>query len=140
MNALERLKLIKRLRELRVEADGLGAGGAAAMRKLKIAKETREIRQKLGLGASPAAPEIGPAQAVAREPVAPPEQTENPHVKTLKDVAAGRHDGGGLESMFGLIQEAVNALDEQGLLTGEVEGAANDAITRWAEVEERLNG
>lgn len=276
MNALERLKLIKRLRELRIEADGLGAGGAAAMRKLKIAKETREIRQRLGLGASKPAPDEMPAQGVSAPSAAdgfpgriaseqamdvpagwvvmnaprplvgtkvleggpflsgrfyaaidpadsmaanyldtnrrldavvvihatreqqvemaligneyaeqyraeyqgdalyevlspldklsgktagelkallsqvqagaaapgpvPTPAAENPNVKTLRDVAKGLHDGDGLDGMFGLIQEAVNAIDEAGQLEGSSEAAAHDAITHWAEMEERLNG
>lgn len=149
MNALERLKLIKRLRELRVEADGLGAGGAAAMRKLKIAKETREIRQKLGLGGNAAAPEpqaTGTVQPVAAEgmqtptPEPAPGEEQNPHVKALRDLAAGKNDGQGLEWMFNIIQGAIDGLEEVNQLTGDNEAAANAAITHWAEFEERLNG
>ncbi|MBP6725606.1 MAG: hypothetical protein KA132_00130 [Thauera sp.] len=152
MNALERLKLIKRLRELRIEADGLGSGGAAAMRKLKIAKETRDIRQRLGLGALQPSPVPNPAPVAAPDPapevaadpvsppVSPPEQSENEHVKTLRNISKGLHDGDGLDGMFGLIQEAVNSLEEDGALDAEAERVANEAITHWAEVEERLNG
>lgn len=140
LGALERLKLIKRLRELRIEADGLGSGGAAAMRKLKIAKEMIEIRQKLGLGAPQPAPAPNPEPVAAPAPALPPEQSENEHVKTLRNIAKGLHDGDGLDGMFGLIQEAVNSLEEDGALTTEAEQVANEAITHWAEVEERLNG
>lgn len=135
MNALARLKLVKRLLALRNESGSLGAGGAAALRKLKIAKEMLEIRQQLGFGAAPA-----PAPSIP-EPVQPSSEAgESPHLKTLRKVAKGLHDGEGLDGMFGLIQEAVNALDEAGQLQGEIEAAAHGAITHWAEMEERLNG
>lgn len=148
MNALERLKLIKRLRELRVEADGLGAGGAAAMRKLKIAKETREIRQKLGLGGNAATPEpqatgtVQPTEADGMQATTPEPKPEeqNPHVKALQDLAAGKNDSQGLEGMFNIIQGAIDGLEEVNQLTGDNEAAANAAITHWAEFEERLNG
>lgn len=58
LNALERLRLTKELSGLRTEADSLGAGPAAAVKKLKIAKSIREIRQQLGLGS--AKPEENP--------------------------------------------------------------------------------
>ncbi len=68
------------------------------------------------------------------------EKTPEPdQVKTLREVAAGQHDTKGLPELFGLIQEAVNGLDEAGLLTGDADGVANDAITHWAELEERLS-
>ena len=276
LSALERLKLIKRLRELRVEADGLGAGGAAAMRKLKIAKETREIRQKLGLGGNAATQEpqatgtfqsiaagmpgmvsavrpmdvpdgwvvmnaprplvgtqtmadgpmvagrfwaaidpndpaaasyaeenskngavvvvraskseqvemalvgneyadtyrkdyrgeelykvLNPASALqgrtagdlqgllgqaktamaGKTPTPEPASGEqNPHVKALQDLAAGKNDSQGLEWMFNIIQGAIDGLEEVNQLTGDNEAAANAAITHWAEFEERLNG
>lgn len=148
LSALERLKLIKRLRELRVEADGLGAGGAAAMRKLKIAKETREIRQKLGLGGNAAAQELqatGTVQPIAPEgmqtPTPEPASGEqNPHVKALQDLAAGKNDSQGLEWMLNIIQGAIDGLEEVNQLMGDNEAAANAAITHWAEFEERLNG
>ena len=140
LGALERLKLVKRLLGLRTEADGLGVGGAAAMRKLKIAKEMIEIRQKLGLGAPQPALTPDPAPVAAPAPASPPEQSENEHVKTLRNISKGLHDGDGLDGMFGLIQEAVNSLEEDGALDAEAERVANEAITHWAEVEERLNG
>lgn len=103
MNALERLKLIKRLRELRVEADELGTakGSIAAMRKLKIAKETREIRQKLGLGGNAATPEpqaTGTVQPVAAgtpadaEPEGPIELTGK-EFGDFPDTHEGRGEG-----------------------------------------------
>lgn len=150
MNALERLKLIKRLRELRVEADGLGTakGSIAAMRKLKIAKETREIRQKLGLGGNATTPEpqatgtVQPTEADGTQATTPePKPKEqNPHVKALQDLAAGKNDGQGLEGMFNIIQGAIDALEAVNQLTGDNEAAAHAAITHWAEFEERLNG
>lgn len=135
MNALQRLKLVKRLLALRNESSSLGAGGTAALRKLKIAKEMLEIRQQLGFGAAPT-----PAPPIP-EPAQPSGQTgDSPHLKTLRDVAKGLRDGEGLDDMFRLIQDAVNELEKASQLQGASEAAAHDAITHWAEVEERLNG
>lgn len=77
LSALERLKLVKRLLELRNEANGLGRGGAAAMRKLKIAKETREIRQKLGLGGNATAQEQQATDTVQRVAAGTPADAES---------------------------------------------------------------
>lgn len=148
LSALERLKLVKRLLGLRTEASGLGAGGAAAMRKLKIAREMIDIRQKLGLGGNAATQEpqatgtVQPTEADGMQATTPEPKPEeqNPHVKALRDLAAGKNDGQGLEGMFNIIQEATNALEAANLLTGDNEAAANAAITHWAEFEERLNG
>lgn len=276
MKALERLKLVKRLLELRNEADGLGKGGAAAMRKLKIVREMIDIRNRLGLGGNAAAPEpqatgtlqsiaagmpgmvsaerpmdvpdgwvvmnaprplvgtqtmadgpmvagrfwaaidpndtaaasyaeenrkngavvvvqaskseqvemalvgneyadtyrkdyqgeelykvLNPASALqgrtagdlqgllgqaktamaGKTPTPEPASGEqNPHVKALQDLAAGKNDSQGLEWMFNIIQGAIDGLEEVNQLTGDNEAAANAAITHWAEFEERLNG
>lgn len=149
MKALERLKLVKRLLELRNQADGLGKGGAAAMRKLKIVREMIDIRNRLGLGSGAKPPEpqpTGTVQPVAAEgmqtptPEPAPGEEQNPHVKALRDLAAGKNDGQGLEGMFNIIQGAIDGLEEVNQLTGDNEAAANAAITHWAEFEERLNG
>jgi hypothetical protein len=65
--------------------------------------------------------------------------SEPSEVATLRAVAAGQHDSKGLPELYGLIQEAVNGLDEAGELTGDAEAVANEAITHWAELEERLS-
>lgn len=250
LSALERLKLVKRLLELRNEANGLGKGGAAAMRKLKIVREMIDIRNRLGLGGNATTPEPQatgtvqpvdsdaptttgrpgydtPVQLDARllklaiertrgEPLVDkpakleawrdgtaktntatfpielafrtdgrldvndgrhrialaaergetvtafidgkdvqrvqklladlaneqeqPGEEQNPHVKALQDLAAGKNDGQGLEGMFNIIQGAIDALEAVNPLTGDNEAAAHAAITHWAEFEERLNG
>lgn len=75
---------------------------------------------------------------LASEQEQPEEQ--NPHVKALQDLAAGKNDSQGLEWMFNIIQGAIDGLEEVNQLMGDNEAAANAAITHWAEFEERLNG
>lgn len=148
LSALERLKLVKRLLELRNEANGLGKGGVAAMRKLKIVREMIDIRNRLGLGGSSTTPEpqatgtVQPTEADGTQATTPEPKPEeqNPHVKALQDLAAGKNDGQGLEGMFNIILGAIDALEAVNPLTGDNEAAAHAAITHWAEFEERLNG
>ena len=65
ISAIEKVRLIKQLRDLRVEVSGLGAGPAAAVKKLKIVKAMRDVREKLGLSAAKADP-MPPAEPVSQ--------------------------------------------------------------------------
>lgn len=110
---MARMKLTGELGSLRKQIAALGTGASDMLARIKLVSRSNQIRKELGVGIKTA---------------------ENPHVSTLKAVAAGQHDTKGLPELFGLIQEAVNGLDEAGLLTGEAEGAANDAIEHWDEL------
>lgn len=115
---MARMKLTGELGSLRKQIAALGTGAGDMLARIKLVSRSNQIRKELGVGIKTA---------------------ENPHVATLKAVAAGQHDTKGLPELLGLIQEAVNGLDEAGLLTGDADGAANEAITHWAELEERLS-
>lgn len=58
------------------------------------------------------------------------------HEKALIAIASGTRDAESLSALYGAIQEAVNALEEQGIDATE---KAQAAITRWAELEEKTN-
>lgn len=124
---MARLKLTAELSRIKKQIDTLGAAPTDLLAKLKLVAQANEVRKQLGAGV----PVVGPAPAPSDTPV------ESPHVGTLRAIVAGKRDGEGLPELFGLIQEAVNALEEGGALAGEVEALANDAITHWAELEER---
>ena len=126
LGAIARLKLVRELSQIKTDIAAAGTGPLAAVKRLKLTAKANEIRLQLG-GAAPA-PKPEPAPA------------EDPSVTVLREVAAGKYDAEGLAEMFGRIQEAVNALDEAGTLAGDAEAAAQAAITRWAELEVRLNG
>lgn len=115
---MARMKLTGELGSLRKQIAALGTGAGDMLARIWLVSRSNQIRKELGVGSKPA---------------------ENPHVATLRAVAAGQHDTRGLPELLGLIQEAVNGLDEAGLLTGDADGVANEAITHWAELEERLS-
>lgn len=115
---MARMKLTGELGRLRKQIAALGTGAGDMLARIKLVSRANQIRKELGVGIKTA---------------------ENPHVATLKAVAAGQHDTKGLPELFRLIREAVNGLDEAGLLTGDAEAAAHDACTHWGELEERLS-
>lgn len=133
----------------RRERNSLGDGAMAAMKRLKLVKRGNEIRALLGMNAAVAKPPepqatgtVQPTEADGMQATTPEPKPEeqNPHVKALQDLAAGKNDSQGLEWMFNIIQGAIDGLEEVNQLTGDNEAAANAAITHWAEFEERLNG
>lgn len=149
MSALARLKLLKELSDNRRERNSLGDGAMAAMKRLKLVKRGNEIRALLGMNAAVAKPSepqatgtVQPTEADGTQATTPEPKPEeqNPHVKALQDLAAGKNDGQGLEGMFNIILGAIDALEAVNPLTGDNEAAAHAAITHWAEFEERLNG
>ena len=122
---MARLKLTGELSRIKKQIDALGADPMAMLSKLKLVGRSNEIRKELGASLVVATPE--------------PVVSESPHISTLKAVAAGQRDSEGVAALFGVIQEAANALNEGGQLIDTAEQAANDAITHWAELEERLS-
>ncbi len=110
---MARMKLTGELGSLRKQIAALGTGAGDMLARIKLVSRANQIRKELGVGIK---------------------TTENPHVATLKAVAAGRHDTKGLPELFGLIQEAANGLDEAGLLSGDAEAVANEAIEHWDEL------
>lgn len=134
LGPMARLKLIGELSKIKIDLATAGTGPLAAMKRLKLIARANEIRTALGTAVSPPVPD---------EPVLVPEEPAaelRPEIVSLRDVAAGKFDEEGLSSLFGRIQEAVNALNEASALEGDAEGAAQSAITHWAELEVRLNG
>jgi hypothetical protein len=89
-------------------------GGAIVMRRARLAKEVNDLCVQLG------------GHGVSSE-----------YEKTLSDIASGRRDGEGLAELYGMIQEAVQALQSAGGLTEGIDAAAQKAITHWAELEEK---
>ncbi|MFZ4539256.1 hypothetical protein [Propionivibrio sp.] len=131
VGVLAKMKLIAELVANKSAIELAGTGPLAAMKKAKLVARRVEIRRILGGYPSP---------TPSPEPVA----TENADIATLRKIAAGEYDGAGmdgLQSLYGRISEAVNELNDAGLLVvGTAEDAANSAITHWAELEEKING
>ena len=92
------------------------SAATGAVARLRAAQQVRELLEELGATSQ-----------------------ESPHLVTLRAVAAGQRDDQTLAELYGLIQEAVNGLEEAGELAGEAESLAHAAITRWAELEEKTN-
>lgn len=80
-----------------------------------------------------AAPEPEPAP----EPAA---VLEDGNVAVLRAILAGESDSANLALTLATIEASVNALNDAGLLTGEVEQLAQDVITHWATLDEKVNG
>ncbi len=126
---MARLKLTGELSGLKKQIDALGTAATDMLARLKLAARSNEIRKQLGAG----------VPVIQTAPAPSDVATEPDQVKTLREVTAGQHDTKGLPELFGLIQGAVNGLDEAGLLSGDADAVANEAITHWAELEERLS-
>jgi hypothetical protein len=73
-------------------------------------------------------------------PLPKDEPAESAEVKFLREVTAGAHDALALADLLEKIEASVVALQEAGQLTGEADKIANDAITRWAELDQKING
>ena len=58
----------------------------------------------------------------------------------LKDVTRGAHDATDLGELLAKIEAAVQALEAAGLLTGEADTVAGEAITHWVSLDEKANG
>ena len=115
VSPLARLRLATTLRS-KVEQY---AGAGKALERLRLVQEIRALLAQMGAGGS---------------------AKVSPHVATLREVVAGEHDTEGFAEQYGMIQEAINALEEAGELAGEVEALAHQAITHWAEREEEIHG
>lgn len=70
-----------------------------------------------------------------QEPQQPP--AESAEAVFLREVAAGAHDAIALEELLTKIEASMVALQESGQLTEAAEAAANDALKRWAALEEK---
>lgn len=101
----------------------------------------------------PESVEPTPVEAAAPESVAavepdaesvviaePLEDVESAEVKFLREVNAGVHDALSLDDLLSRIETSVQALQAADQLAGEVETAANAAITRWVELDQKANG
>ena len=122
--SMEKLRLAGQLAGLLRDMQALGEDSANLLQKLKITGQIRDILQKLGAAA-----------ATVKEP----EQAENKHVSTLRSVVSGALDSLGVVDLFGRIQEAVHALRDGDLLSGDAEAVANDALTHWGKLESSAN-
>ena len=80
-----------------------------------------------GLFAPQASPDPEPAQ-------------ENGDASVLRAILAGSNDDTPLSLTLATIEAAVNALNESGMLVGDVEQLSQDAITYWAKLDEKVNG
>lgn len=79
---------------------------------------------------TPAVTDPQPAPAVA----------EDGNIAVLRSILAGESDSAHLSLTLATIEACVNVLNDAGLLTGEVEQLAQDAITYWANLDEKVNG
>lgn len=98
--------------------DFAAASDAPALERMRLARDIRELVVKLGGDASAPVPA---------------------EVRRLLAIARGEHDDAALPELYGLIQEAMGLLNDAGLADGAAAEAANAAITRWAELEEKTN-
>ncbi|HEY4529814.1 MAG TPA: hypothetical protein VIG97_05740, partial [Luteimonas sp.] len=78
-----------------------------------------------------------PDPAPQPEPAAAAEPAE---LAELREVVAGQHDGLGLDALLSKIDKAARALSDAGLLSGDAETVAHEAITHWARLELQTNG
>lgn len=65
---------------------------------------------------------------------------EDGNVAVLRAILAGDSDSSPLSLTLATIAAAVNALNDAGLLVGDVEQLAQDVITHWATLDEKVNG
>lgn len=82
-------------------------------------------------------PTAGPAPDPEPEPTP---AIEDGNIAVLRSILAGESDSAHLSLTLATIEACVNALNDSGLLTGEVEQLAQDVITYWANLDEKVNG
>lgn len=70
----------------------------------------------------------------------PPAAAEPAELATLREIIAGQHDSLPIADMLDKLTKATEALEAAGLLTGDAEALANQAIMKWAELEQQANG
>nr|WP_319566292.1 hypothetical protein [uncultured Rhodoferax sp.] len=63
----------------------------------------------------------------------------NEQVQVLREIAEGRKDDLALDVLWSLIYQAASDLQENELLSGDAETLTQDAITHWAELEEKTD-
>jgi hypothetical protein len=112
MNPLERARLTAQLTPLVAEL----SASKLPIQRARLAKSVIDLLAKLG--GNPSSEEV----------------------KLLTEIAAGRHDGDGLEKIYDLIHEAVMAMESKRELSGESEQVAQRAVTQMARLEEKING
>lgn len=100
------------------------------------AKGIENIQRAAGVvleqSAQPVEPE--PQPQPAPEP-APP--ADRPEVAFLREVLAGGHDALALGDLLDKLETNVRALNDAGALEGDVDALAGEAITHWAQLEEK---
>lgn len=104
--------------------DGFDAGRA---KRLAAEEDARKAAEEQAMA----------DKAAADEEKAPAESAET---KFLVDVKAGAHDALALGELLDKIEAAVNKLNADGLLSGDVDAAASAAVVHWAELEAKANG
>lgn len=70
----------------------------------------------------------------------PAPATDSPELATLREIIAGQHDSLPIADLLEKLTQATEALEAAGLLTGDAEALANQAIMKWAELEQQANG
>lgn len=111
MNTLQRARLSAQLTPMVAEL----VAAKSPIQRARLAKSVNDLLAQMGVAG-----------------------LSNDQVKLLTDIAEGRHDGDGLEKLYDLIDEAVRSLGPT--LTSDAEHAAQTAVTRWAQLEEKTNG
>lgn len=82
---------------------------------------------------------LEPTAGPAPEPEPTP-AIEDGNIAVLRSILAGESDSAHLSLTLATIEACVNALNDSGLLTGDVEQLAQDVITYWATLDEKVNG
>lgn len=134
LSPLARLKLSRELATIKTDISMIAAGPSAALTRLKLVARANSIRAQLGGGLTPT---VAPPQAAQATP-SPIEESSD--VNDLRDVVAGVHDGLGLDALLTKIEGAARALFDAGLLAGDVEALAHEAVSHWARLELQING
>lgn len=123
---LARLKLTGELGKLKKQIEGLGTAATDMLAKLKLTAQSNQVRKQLGGGA-------------VTSPAPAPDSNFTAYMQALRQIAAGERDSEGVVALYGAIKEAVDGMNESDEVPDDAEATANDAITHWAELEERLS-
>lgn len=104
----------------------LRSGDLGFKEKRAAQKSLRDAMEKLGASVAAAG---GQEQA----------ESDNEHLATLRSVISGALDSTGVVGVFERMRDAIHALRDDGLLDGEVEALAGQALTHWGELEASAN-
>lgn len=145
LSVLAKLKLVGELGSIKSDLNRNGDGAVTVIGRLKLVSRANQIRVELGAIKQPSsnedanindkpenvAPESSNGQANDNQPV-----TQDPEaILTLQSVVSGTMDAIGLRPLLEKIGEAITWLNDNGMLTGETELLADNAMNHWGALE-----